>query len=235
MSDNERKRRVRCDRGRPLCSTCAHKGFICDGYQVLDPITKHVVRPPPSLLTPHEHQAYQYFMEVTLEWFNFDDLCYRNCRAREFWSSLVLPMSSSEIAVKETFVAISLIHRQMSLGDDHLGALSHYLRGLQAASTTTDETVALVCCVMLCVYEMFNRSYELFGTHMKWGLRVLKEYEKNAPLSGIVQDFVRPVLLAFHANSEEIILNKLLDVDDRSASQIVRMKQRRKRAIPAAS
>ena len=118
VSNDQSKRRVRCDRGRPLCLTCIKKGFICDGYQVLDPMTKRIVRPPISLLTAHEHQAYQYFMEVTLEWFNGDDECYQECRAREFWSSLVLPMSSIENATKELLVAISLVHRQMSIGDD---------------------------------------------------------------------------------------------------------------------
>lgn len=91
-----KKRRVKCDEARPVCLRCSKGQYICDGYDIIRPLT--VVA-----LNPAEKRSLAFYRERTAQ-----SMC--SFKELGFWDKVVLQLSHAEEAIQRMVVAIGALH-----------------------------------------------------------------------------------------------------------------------------
>lgn len=175
-----RKRRVKCDERRPVCSRCETANFVCEGYK---PPRRAAGSPALSTPSPKAGPSRQESLSSSLEWrqinwrqeqlplyhhfvtstvnrlFRIDHLT--------FWRDQVAQMSFGMDFVYEALLAIGAVHRAALLGCkgvDPQEARKSRVLGLHAygnalrllpghlSQTTHAETFAVLCVLILLTY-----------------------------------------------------------------------------------
>lgn len=208
-----RARRVKCDEAKPVCSRCRSTGRTCEGYGLWggggntyveryggtstnDTSLVSVQKPPTKVLPVEELRHLQLYririVHTTSGWF-----------ASKFWSSIVLPAASSEPAVLHAAVALSAAHRcsyNPSQAPDTrerfvLQQYTKAIRSLQPLLQRGDKdsiTVILVTCQLFTQLEYLRGRYQIAETHLRNGLKLLKNTatEKDDSHHGVL--VIRP-------------------------------------------
>ena len=107
--------------------------------------------------------------------------------AKDFWQELVLQAAYKEPAVKHITLALGLLHRKnLFLGD--FGIDSHrntvfaqYTKALRATrelivnSDKTDIHVALIACILFCIFDIQMHNDGMAHVHLQTGLKLAKQ------------------------------------------------------------
>ena len=197
-----RRRKVKCDEGRPACHRCKSTGRVCDGYGIWGGgesfyrnrqsliALKDVPRLPPSLsVFASGTEEKDYF-----EWFR--------CRTAiklpgsfvsRFWDTLLFQASSNEPAVLHAVLALSSVHKrgtvdpsrqsipENSSNEQERYTLKHYVKAidhLKPHFSTKDRAsfrVALITCVTFVYLEFLRGHFRTAQVHLQNGLKILRE------------------------------------------------------------
>lgn len=200
---HNRIRRVKCDETTPSCLRCTKTGRKCDGYQ----FTTSKTKPPTTIevsqlrqtggpLSPtsycipfrvpgsqRDRQLLHYFcVEGSSQISGFIK--------HEFWARTVLLASQDDHIVRQSLVALSALHADLSQGgslmaarEDTLIRYGKALRSLQRRigakegsrrhSSTELSRTTLICCVLFHCFELSLGNGPAAMSHLKNGLQLL--------------------------------------------------------------
>ncbi|EAW14868.1 Zn(II)2Cys6 transcription factor [Aspergillus clavatus NRRL 1] len=201
-----RARRIKCDETPVACRNCISTGRQCDGYDAhrLPPKAKGLPKNGLDLpacpgwpedgfgraMTSDEKRCFSHFQFRTiptlLEFFD-----------SALWQKLVLQLSRSEPPVYHAIVALSALHQVSEANGMPLATpatcaegnvwhqfaedqLRRSIKLLNQRSTSQDphlRQVILVCCLLFVLADLLRGLYESAFTHLRGGLRVLKELQ----------------------------------------------------------
>jgi hypothetical protein len=103
-----RIRHVKCDEAKPACLRCTSTGRRCDGYVPTRVIHLNVDVPGDY----EERRGYHYFrLKSVGEILRQQDA--------DFWESLFLQASHSQLAVKHALIAVASVHESLELSENH--------------------------------------------------------------------------------------------------------------------
>ncbi|KAL4889903.1 hypothetical protein BDV59DRAFT_185714 [Aspergillus ambiguus] len=122
-----RIRKAKCDEGYPACHRCLSTGRHCDGYGIWGGGKSYrSSEPSPLTITQpsyHPQQAASKQEGPYLDWFQHRSITrLPGSFVSAFWSSFLLQSSVAEPAVLHAILALSSVHRQGIMDDDHPGA-----------------------------------------------------------------------------------------------------------------
>ncbi|KAH7371153.1 hypothetical protein BKA66DRAFT_551841 [Pyrenochaeta sp. MPI-SDFR-AT-0127] len=191
-------RRVKCDEGKPVCSRCYTTGRVCDGYgiwggggngyaeryglakrQASPPVV--IERGPTKTIGTEELRYLQLFrlryIHTVSGWFG-----------SRFWSTTVLPATSSEPAILHAIIALSAAHRcnfHSSQAPDArerfmLQQYSKAIHLLQSVLHQYDKsavTIALIVCQIFTFLEYLRGMYTAAEAHLRNGLKLLRDMD----------------------------------------------------------
>ena len=189
-----RIRRVKCDEEKPYCRRCLSTGRTCDGYALPQKpcqrrnILTVYVPPPQKQLVPYPGS-----IEI--------DFYHRNIASKlsgyfdsDFWSTLVLQLSQSEITIRHAVSAISAIHRDMQFSPSTspsvdvptnplaLHECTAAMRSLTSRikADPTSSLIPLVACLLFTCLEFLRGSVDSAMVHMLSGFKILKACRYSA-------------------------------------------------------
>ncbi|KAB8237954.1 Zn(II)2Cys6 transcription factor [Aspergillus alliaceus] len=224
-----RTRRIKCDETPGTCRNCSSTGRICAYDAQRLPRTRLLGGRPPPIppmlltrtlpagfwwgMTSDERRCYSFFQ-------------HRTCKAvigyfdSDMWERLVLQVSQTEQAVYHAVIAFGATHADFEARgmppalDDMSGAWHRFAidqgarsyAHLNARSASHDpklREVILVCCVLFVISELVRGQFDLALTHLKNGLRILKDTVEQFHAFGCTVD--RCLLGAFaHLNEQAV-------------------------------
>ncbi|KAJ4364509.1 hypothetical protein N0V83_009104 [Neocucurbitaria cava] len=204
-----RIRRVKCDEGKPVCARCSTTGRVCDGYgiwggggnsyaerygspksQSPSPIT--IERGLTKAIGVQELRHLQWFRMKVIHtvsgWFG-----------SQFWAKVALPATSTEPAILHAVIALSAAHmcefHPWQAPDARerfvLQQYSKAINLLQSVLLHRDKTsiaVVLIVCQVFTFLEYLRGKHKLAETHLRNGLRLLKDLytEESMSYHGVV-------------------------------------------------
>lgn len=218
-----RRRRVKCDEGRPNCNRCVKAGRPCEGYASTpgsgrsEPI-RFVVYSTHNTIVPSETPDLDWSERRALSFFqDRTALELAGAFATDFWLVNILPLARREQSVRHALIALSSMHEHFS-GVDHVAptrsldfALSHYGKAMREvvqlsqshASTTFDR--ALVTCALFAAFESLQGNYHAACNHAVSGIKILAEEQRNLVRARQV-GIPREVLTRFFLSMERQIV-----------------------------
>lgn len=194
-----RRRRVKCDEGRPRCARCVKAGRTCEGY------TPIPGRPGPEepfkfvVYTPTQGQLLS--TDPDLDWSERRSLSFFQNRTalelsgsfhNDFWFSTVLPFAQRDPAVRHAMIALSSMHEHYA-GIDHFAppsgigfALDHYGKAIRELVRLNNQKqgednfdCALVTCALFSSFESLQGHYHQACKHAISGMKMLAENQRH--------------------------------------------------------
>ncbi|KIX03223.1 uncharacterized protein Z518_06775 [Rhinocladiella mackenziei CBS 650.93] len=207
-----KRRRVKCDEGRPRCHRCTKAGRLCEGYansprSGSEPV-KFVVYSPHNQI-PTEHPDLDWFERRALEFFqDRTALELAGAFQTDFWLVNILPLALQENSVKHALIALTSMHEHYS-GLDHYSptrgvdfALSHYGKAMREIVRINQSQLGksfdytLVTCSLFSAFESLQGNYHAACNHAISGIKILAEEQRNLVSTGPVR-VPRDVLTRF--------------------------------------
>ncbi|KIW12895.1 hypothetical protein PV08_08082 [Exophiala spinifera] len=174
-----KRRRVKCDLGRPSCARCQKAGFTCEGYELLIIETstpspskeKLFLNPSNALLstfraTQADWQAYDFYVSKVA-------LTLGGAFDQDLWQKLVVQLANVEPTVRHGAFALGFLFRHLDLSDKisectcvHCSqALRHYNKSIAAFSTFLQRPprdqridVAIISCLVFFCLEAYRMN-----------------------------------------------------------------------------
>lgn len=182
---------MKCDETEPSCLRCEKGGRVCDGYrnQLIAIDSNSTASTFSTSLCTHsvrseaDIRAFEYFRQTALlELIGFDF-------KSEFWSRTVLQFIENSSAVLRAALALSARHEHacsepgLKLATEReMRSLRQYNKSIrQLCSTQVDQPIhfTLTCCILFICLENLNNNHEVALSHLKNGLKVLREWHSR--------------------------------------------------------
>lgn len=192
-----RKRRVKCDEARPVCSRCATTGRKCDGYALPTPLAyswdellaPRLLPAAGTSTSSADRRAVAYFREVVT-----NDLFYSLGGAG--WIRHVTELVQSEPAVTHAALAISALYKQLCEAPfgtqqrprENAVAIEHYntaIRCMLTAPTSCSSDFTLVVCALFICIEFLRSDTRAAISHCRHGIRLLSSQQGRSSVSSI--------------------------------------------------
>lgn len=213
--DTCKRRRVKCDEGKPTCDNCNRFGRICEGYPLaaIDAQRRRRVSQHPKSNSAAQAQFPQqinltYGMDGESQWLEkwFDNTAKELAKfsCPYFWYTLIPQVSWSHQSVRQALIAVAIIcEESCSLqrkGHDSSKALYYYNESIRALtkikgdkSASTD--VVMLCCILFWIFENIeNRPYAAI-THLQAAVNILNEHvRKPSYQDDLLISYIEPVI-----------------------------------------
>ncbi|RFU73111.1 c6 zinc finger domain-containing [Trichoderma arundinaceum] len=216
-----KKRRVKCDEGRPACQRCVSTGRVCDGYGIWGgggnaygssdkaPFfsTSSLVRNkkmqglPNVVVMSQRHRIAGRPASIGFEYFRrYTTTKLPGLFESGFWDSLVLQASEQEPAVLHAVTALGAAHK-----NEERISLTEYneaIRHLRKSLTRSDKEALRVClitCMLFVCIELLRGGFKAGHAHLSNGLRMLREIQSREGITSSDKD----IILRSHAQSVE--------------------------------
>ncbi|PTB62319.1 hypothetical protein BBK36DRAFT_1129295 [Trichoderma citrinoviride] len=230
-----KKRRVKCDEGRPACQRCLSTGRVCDGYGIwgggnnaygnpdkaMSASSTSMVRVKPtqtlrtvvvmsqrrSIAGQPASLGYEYFRRYTTT--KLPGLFESG-----FWDSLVLQASEQEPAVLHAVTALGAAHKneeRISL-TEYNEAIRHLRQSLKRSDKEALRVCLITCMLFVCI-ELLRGGFTAGHAHLSSGLRLLREIQRRDGVIASDGD----IIIRSHAESIE---DTLVEVFSRLNVQI---------------
>ncbi|KAL7951355.1 hypothetical protein V8C42DRAFT_303860 [Trichoderma barbatum] len=230
-----KKRRVKCDEGRPACQRCVSTGRVCDGYGIwggggnaygssdkvpfvsssslvrrnqIQTLQTVVVMSPRRLIAGKPASlGFEYFRRYTTT--KLPGLFESG-----FWDSLVLQASEQEPAVMHAVTALGAAHKneeRISL-TEYNEAIRHLRRSLDRSDKEALRVCLITCMLFVCI-ELLRGGFKTGHAHLTNGLRILREIQRREGITASDGD----IILRSHVESVE---DTLVEVFSRLNVQI---------------
>ncbi|EHK23414.1 uncharacterized protein TRIVIDRAFT_147011 [Trichoderma virens Gv29-8] len=209
-----KKRRVKCDEGRPACQRCVSTGRVCDGYGIwvrskqMQSLQKVVVMSQRRTIAGQPASlGFEYFRRYTTT--KLPGLFESG-----FWDSLVLQASEQEPAVLHAVTALGAAHKneeRISL-TEYNKAIRHLRRSLNRSDKEALRVCLITCMLFVCI-ELLRGGFKAGHAHLSNGLRILREIQRREGVTTSDGD----IILRSHAVSVE---DTLVEVFSRLNVQI---------------
>ncbi|KAL6877429.1 hypothetical protein HDV57DRAFT_501377 [Trichoderma longibrachiatum] len=231
-----KKRRVKCDEGRPACQRCLSTGRICDGYGIwgggnntrgTSSKTQFAASSPTAVrCTPTQLLQTVVVMSqrrsiagqpasIGFEYFRrYTTTKLPGLFESGFWDSLVLQASEQEPAVLHAVTALGAAHKneeRISL-TEYNEAIRHLRHSLKRSDKEALRVCLITCMLFVCI-ELLRGGFTAGHAHLSSGLRILREIQRRDGVIASDGD----IILRSHAASVE---DTLVEVFSRLNVQI---------------
>ncbi|KEF63805.1 uncharacterized protein A1O9_01783 [Exophiala aquamarina CBS 119918] len=221
-----RKRRIKCDEGKPACVQCTSSLRRCEGYQPLQawlfkpraPSPKRattstaltvagnrvspLVHSVSSLASVGDHKdkrSFQFWVEQAAPVFS----CYFG---HSFWTQMLpkLGLDASRPAVQHMLLATSSLVESTTLDgvalDENLVFQSHYMKAIQETAASPQTETVLMACLLFACCEFVQGSILAGLHHIHAGLNIIHEWatsNNETKESTLIIDTITPIFLAY--------------------------------------
>ncbi|KAJ4862060.1 fungal zn(2)-Cys(6) binuclear cluster domain-containing protein [Trichoderma breve] len=175
-----KKRRVKCDEGRPACQRCVSTGRVCDGYGIW--VRRNQMQPLRNIVVMSQTRAiagqpaslgFEYFRRYTTT--KLPGLFESG-----FWDCLVLQASEQEPAVLHAVTALGAAHKneeRISL-TEYNEAIRHLRHSLKRSDKEALRVCLITCMLFVCI-ELLRGGFKAGHAHLTNGLRILREIQQR--------------------------------------------------------
>ncbi|KAK9851219.1 transcriptional regulator family: Fungal Specific TF [Penicillium brevicompactum] len=219
-----KKRRVKCDEGRPACRQCVSSSRPCDGYGIwggggtpyMPPqshrtLSVYCTPVPAGSLNDQEQVCFDWLIKRTAKKF-------AGIFQSDFWETLIFQASAQEPAVRHAVIALASAHRFEQRFDPRFPdapdpvneqfTLQQYNKAILHLRTKTTQTshslrVALITCMLFVTLEYLRGQYLMGSAHLRYGMRLLTEISASTSKSAMTPKILRP--------KEDFAYNALVD------------------------
>ncbi|QYS96221.1 Zn(2)-C6 fungal-type domain-containing protein [Trichoderma simmonsii] len=202
-----KKRRVKCDEGRPACQRCVSTGRVCDGYGIWGGggnaygssdkvpfvsssslVRRNQMQPLRNIVVMSQTRAiagqpaslgFEYFRRYTTT--KLPGLFESG-----FWDCLVLQASEQEPAVLHAVTALGAAHKneeRISL-TEYNEAIRHLRHSLKRSDKEALRVCLITCMLFVCI-ELLRGGFKAGHAHLTNGLRILREIQQR---EGVTSD-----------------------------------------------
>lgn len=209
-----KKRRVKCDEGKPACANCNRSGRRCEGYQSTT-----------STFYWYEHDGKGIVKErnpsvisrtITPKYGNHGDKAlldlFLNKTAVElvkfsnpyFWYTLVPQASWSHEGIRQAVAAVGLACDESKCPDQvavvkRTQSFHHYNMAIRSLTATngqnTTPDVMLICCVMFWLFENLKNRPCIAMTHLRAAVHMLNERPRPpSHREDLTSTYIEPLL-----------------------------------------
>lgn len=202
-----KKRRIKCDEGKPACANCNRSGRQCEGYQAsslgryrfeyCDP----VARMPQPLQPQYGRQGDKTLLDLFLQRTATQLVKFSN---PYFWYTLLPQVSRSHDAIRHGVAAVALACSEhdtpcKGLITRQTQSLNHYNAAIRAvthvAGGTTPPDIMLICCVLFWLFENLKNRPCVALTHLKAAIHMLNERPRLPNYrDDIISNYLEPLL-----------------------------------------
>lgn len=214
-----KKRRVKCDEGKPVCNRC-QKGFRVCAYQnpkaaVLEDASlqirlcysePHLPLDEKRFASEVERYCFDNFLQLPAQALG-DGLGWRD------WPSVVLQNSEHNGALRHAVTAFTALHMEKSRSRGHAiaedlpllplaykqyyEAIRQLRTQLQHHSTTSIEANMLACMILV-IFDFVQGNYRAAGTHFFGGVAILRSYlNERSSSEGLITRISAPWRTSF--------------------------------------
>lgn len=191
-----RRRRVKCDEGRPRCARCVKAGKPCEGYAT----GPHGGGEPVRFVVYSAQHMLLMTDTPDLDWSERRSLSYFEDRTAvelaggfttNFWLATILPLARQETAVRHALIALSSMHEHYA-GVDHFSptkgvdfAFNHYGKAIREIvrlnQSQADKTFehAVVTSALFLAFESLQGDYHTACKHAISGIKILAEEQRS--------------------------------------------------------
>ncbi|KAL7932579.1 hypothetical protein V8C35DRAFT_78039 [Trichoderma chlorosporum] len=230
-----KKRRVKCDEGRPACQRCVSTGRVCDGYgiwggggnaygssdtflsvsssslahrkQILSMQSVVVISQKRTIAGQPASLGFEYFRRYTTT--KLPGLFESG-----FWDCLVLQATEQEPAVLHAVTALGAAHKnEERISLTEYNKAIKYLRQSLTRSDKEALRVCLITCMLFVCIELLRGGFKAGHAHLSNGFRLLREIQQREGVTTSDGD----IILRSHAASVE---DTLVEVFSRLNVQI---------------
>ncbi|CZR67598.1 uncharacterized protein PAC_17497 [Phialocephala subalpina] len=187
-----RKRKVKCDETKPVCTRCSSTGRTCSGYdldldldgQERSQVVHHsIALYRPRQLAAHdekEGRSFHFFSHVAGPVLSGPMDTY-------FWTHLVMQFSHFTPAVRHAAIAVSSLYEDFVRGTrivrprHNVLALKHYNAAIQEVSKVKaqDEQLVLIVCVLFVCVELLQGDPKAATEHCRFGVAILERIKAD--------------------------------------------------------
>lgn len=225
-----RKRRVKCDEARPVCSRCATTGRKCDGYALPTPLAyswDELLAPPllpaaGASTASADRRAIAYFREVVA-----NDLFYS--LGGSGWIRHLTELVQSEPPFTHAALAINALYKQLCEAPfgtqqrprENAVAIEHYnsaIRCMITASTSCSSDFTLVLCALFICIEFLRSDTRAAISHYRHGTHLLNSQQGRSSVTSLFYHWsVLPFLSSFsgpsfpHLKDPGLLTNKAFE------------------------
>ncbi|KAI1622623.1 hypothetical protein EDD37DRAFT_482142 [Exophiala viscosa] len=184
-----RKRRIKCDEGKPACRQCTDSLRRCEGYHppqtwlfksrpspegsetsaALIPVVSHMA----PIGDANDKRSFQFWVEQAAPIFS----CYFG---HTFWTQLLPKIGFVQPAVKHMLIATSNVVEFAALDglplDNNAAYQSHYTQAIQATCSSPQVENVLMACLLFACCEFMKGSAAGGLHHIRSGINIIEEW-----------------------------------------------------------
>ncbi|CAG8129848.1 unnamed protein product [Penicillium salamii] len=208
-----KKRRVKCDEGRPACRKCVSSSRVCDGYGIWGgggtpygppqshrALSVYCTPVPAGSLGDEEQVCFDWLIKRTAKKF-------AGLFKSDFWETLIFQASAQEPAVRHAVIALASAHRFEQRWDPRSAVsrtlnnerftLQQYNKAIRHLRANTSQTghslrVVLITCMLFVTLEYLRGQYQTGSAHLRYGMRLLADISTSTPHSTMTPKILRP-------------------------------------------
>ncbi|KAH8681720.1 hypothetical protein BX600DRAFT_505378 [Xylariales sp. PMI_506] len=203
-------RRVKCDEGRPSCRRCVSTGRPCEGYGIwggggngygdravsqghYSPVIRYPRSPAPlGVAAQQEREYYGWFMCLGAQKI-------QGIFSSDFWTVLIFQAGSADPAVFHASLALASVFKNADPTFDNplqvrttaerqweeftqqqYGKAIKHLQTHFSLRDSLSIRLVLIACILFTYTEFFCGRYESGTVHLKNGLRLLHEFQRQS-------------------------------------------------------
>ncbi|KAJ9615286.1 hypothetical protein H2200_001361 [Cladophialophora chaetospira] len=240
-----RKRRIKCDEGKPACRQCTDSLRKCEGYQppqtwLFKPRKTVDIREDPKGGTPtivqfvsplgpignsDEKRSFHFWIEQAAPIFS-------SYFGHSFWTELLPKIGIAQPAVKHLLLATSSVVEATALEgvpiDESAVYQTHYTKALQATRSSPQIESVLMACLLFACCEFMKGSVPLGLKHIRAGLNIIDEWVKTSqgtdlklsPAANLIVQTIGPLFLAYIDKAPTYGLGNV-DINECAATTII--------------
>ncbi|KIW23567.1 uncharacterized protein PV07_11755 [Cladophialophora immunda] len=219
-----RKRRIKCDEGKPACRQCTDSLRKCEGYQPpqtwlfkprkvaetkQDTTTTNTTTAIVQFVSPlapigdsDDRRSFQFWVEQAAPIFS-------SYFGHSFWAELLPKIGVAQPAVKHMLLATSSVVEASALEGVPLEKNSvyqtHYTKAIQATCSSPQIESVLMACLLFACCEFMKGSVLPGLRHIQAGLNIIDEWVKStrtsdlqlSPAAKLIVQAIAPIFLAY--------------------------------------
>lgn len=207
-----KKRRIKCDEGKPTCVNCNRSGKRCEGYQSAAPHfywhehdgtgrkSDGVTSLSPSVNSKYGTDGDKALLDLFLNKTAVELVKFSN---PYFWYTLVPQASWSHEGIRQAVAAVGLAcseseHPQDQTVSRPTQSFYHYNAAIRSLTTTGEATppeTMLICCVLFWLFENLKYRPCIAMTHLKAAVKMLNERPRLAShREDLTSTYIEPLL-----------------------------------------
>ncbi|KIW97654.1 uncharacterized protein Z519_01238 [Cladophialophora bantiana CBS 173.52] len=219
---HQKKRRIKCDEGKPACRQCTDSLRKCEGYQPpqtwlfkprkVSETKEEIINKPTAIvqlvspLAPigdyDDRRSFQFWNEEAAPIFS-------SYFGHSFWTELLPKIGVVQPAVKHMLLATSSVVEASALEGVPLEKNSvyqtHYTKAIQATCSSPQIESVLMACLLFACCEFMKGSALPGLRHIQAGLNIIDEWVKSirtsdlqlSPTAKLIIQAIAPIFLAY--------------------------------------